>query len=133
MPYRTLLVEDESLLLMLLEDMLPELGFDVAQSAATTESALAAVESREFDAAILDVNLAGVASYPVADALAAKGIPFLFATGYGTAALPERFSGRPILEKPYGRQQLETALHALMRPVEGGMPAPMPAGVEPAA
>jgi CheY-like chemotaxis protein len=113
--------------------MLPELGFDVAQSAATTESALAAVESREFDAAILDVNLAGVASYPVADALAAKGIPFLFATGYGTAALPERFSGRPILEKPYGRSQLETALHALMRPVEGGMPDPMSAGVEPAA
>ena len=132
MAYRTLLVEDESLLLMLLEDVLPELGFDVAHSAATVDSALAAIESRAFDAAILDVNLAGVASYPVADALAAKGIPFIFATGYGTAAVPERFSGRPILEKPYGRPQLETALQALMRPAEGGTPDPSPAGVEPA-
>lgn len=107
------IVEDESLLVMVLEDMLPELGYEVAATAHSVPAALQALESHEPDLAILDVNLAGKPSFPVADALKLRGIPFVFASGYGESILPDRHASVPLVPKPYGRRELETALSAL--------------------
>lgn len=79
---RVLLVEDESMVAMLAEDMLLDLGCDVVV-AMRLDQALAQVEAGDFDLAVLDVNLGSTPSYPVADALFERCVPFLFATGYG--------------------------------------------------
>ena len=111
---RVLIVEDDVMIRMLIEDMLGDLGFAVAAEASKVNEALAAVNSTAFDVAILDVNLSGETTGPVAEALAARGTPFVFATGYGEHGLPDQFRDRPLLKKPFQieslRRMLETAL-----------------------
>ena len=111
---RILVVEDELIIRMLLEDMLGELGYTVAAEAARIEEALDAAKNADFDIAILDVNLNGQPISPVADALVARGMPFVFATGYGERGLPEPYRDRPTLKKPFQmdglKQMLQTAL-----------------------
>ena len=110
---RILVVEDELMIRMLLEDMLGELGYTVAAEAARIEEALEAAKNADFDIAILDVNLNGQPISPVADALVARGMPFVFATGYGERGLPEPYRDRPTLKKPFQmdglKQMLQTA------------------------
>lgn len=79
---RMLVVEDEMLVLLNLEDLLADLGCDHVVSAATVAQAIRLIDSQTFDLAILDVNLNGNPSYPIADALSALGVPFAFSTGY---------------------------------------------------
>jgi CheY-like chemotaxis protein len=110
---RVLVVEDEMLVAMNIEDMLLELGHEVAGLASRLAPALALARDSRFDAAMLDVNLAGEPSFPVADLLAERGIPFLFATGYGRHGIEERFRGRPILQKPFRAAELGAALAGL--------------------
>jgi len=110
---RVFIVEDESMLVMLLEDLLPTLGYTVAGSAASVDDALAELERTAIDVAVVDVNLAGTPSFPVADALRDRGVPFVFTTGYGQQGLPERFADAPVLAKPFRRQDIETALTRL--------------------
>ena len=110
---RILVVEDEMLVSMNIEDMLLELGHEVAGLASRLGPALALAGESRFDAAMLDVNLAGEPSFPVADLLAERGIPFLFATGYGRAGIDERFRSSPILQKPFRTAELGAALAAL--------------------
>jgi len=111
---RILVVEDELMIRMLLEDMLGELGYTVAAEAGRLEDALAAAQSADIDVAILDVNLNGQPILPVADALAARGTPFVFATGYGERGLPEPYRDRPTLKKPFQLEGLKQMLdHAL--------------------
>lgn len=105
-----LLVEDEMAVAMLLEDMLEELGCRVAATAARPAQALEAIEAHAFDAAILDVSLDGEDSYGIAAALAARGIPFVFSTGYGALGLRLDFRDRPLLQKPFRRRDLARAL-----------------------
>jgi len=108
-----LVVEDEGLIALLLDDMLEDLGFHVAYSAATVAQALAWLERGGApDAALLDVNLAGEKVYPVADALVARGVPFAFSTGYGDAQDP-RFGQAPLLGKPIVPDRLAAVLHSL--------------------
>jgi CheY-like chemotaxis protein len=111
---RVLIVEDDVMIRMLIEDMLADLGFAVAAQAAKVHEALAAVNSTDIDVAILDVNLSGETTGPVAEALAARGTPFVFATGYGEHGLPEQFRDRPLLKKPFQidglKRMLDTAL-----------------------
>ena len=113
---RILVVEDELMIRMLLEDMLGELGYTVAAEAGRIEEALEAAKSADFDVAILDVNLNGQPISPVADALVARGMPFVFATGYGERGLPEPYRDRPTLKKPFQmeglKQMLQSALDA---------------------
>jgi DNA-binding NtrC family response regulator len=113
---RILVVEDELMIRMLLEDMLAELGCSIAAEATRISDALEAVNKADFDIAILDVNVGGEPIAPVADALAARGTPFVFATGYGDRALPESHRERPTLKKPFQleslKRTLETALEA---------------------
>jgi two-component SAPR family response regulator len=76
---------------------------------------LQAVRNLEFDAAIVDVNLGGQFVYPVADELVARGVPFVFLTGYAKTTLPERLQACPHLLKPYNPVILERELMRLMR------------------
>lgn len=97
---RVLVVEDEPLVAMDVESSLAGAGCTVVGPAPSVARALALVASEGLDAAILDANLAGSAVDPVADALAARGVPFAFATGYGREALPARHAAAPVLRKP---------------------------------
>ena len=111
---RVLLVEDDSLVAMLVEDMLDELGFAVHGSAASVDAALEAVAKGGFDVAMLDVNLAGQPVFPVAEALDARGIPFVFASGYGAGGVPEAWAGRPVAAKPFRVDDLDAVLRAAL-------------------
>jgi CheY-like chemotaxis protein len=110
---RVLVVEDEALVSMLLEDMLADHGCEVAGVASRISQALDMVSGElAFDAAILDVNLGGEPIFPVAEALAARGAPFVFATGYGAGGLPEAWRSRPTLQKPFSHDDVGKALAA---------------------
>jgi CheY-like chemotaxis protein len=108
-----LIVEDEMLVAMNIEDMLLDLGHEVAGIASRLAAALQLAGEASFDAAMLDINLAGENSFPVADLLAERGIPFLFATGYGLQGIEERYRSRPLLQKPFRAHDLGMALAAL--------------------
>jgi CheY-like chemotaxis protein len=112
-PRRVLIVEDEVLVSILIEDALADLGIEVAGVAATLEEALAHAEAGNFDCAILDVHIQGKNVFPVAEALEARGVPFVFASGYGQRGVPEKYRGRPVLQKPFMTPELERALGGL--------------------
>jgi len=101
---RVLLVEDEIMIALLVEEILVEFGHTVVGPASRIDRALELVASEAIDVAILDVNIDGKEVYPVAEALAARVIPFMFVSGYGT--LPERFRDRPRLTKPFRQRAL---------------------------
>jgi CheY-like chemotaxis protein len=110
---RVLVVEDEGLVALMLEDMLEDIGYEVAFSAASVAQALAWIErDGDADVALLDVNLGGEAVFPVADALKARGVPYAFSTGYGEGHDP-RFSEAPLLGKPILAERLEQVLRDL--------------------
>ncbi|HLN07351.1 MAG TPA: response regulator [Xanthobacteraceae bacterium] len=107
---RVLIVEDEGLLALLLEDMLDDLGCTVAGTAATVAAAIDAIPKVDAGAAILDIKLGDDKSYAVAEALAAHGVPFVFATGYGDIQLEPPWQDRPVLQKPFAQKQLADLL-----------------------
>jgi len=110
---RVLIVEDEPLIAMMLEDFLEVLGKSAAGPADNCADAIALIDAGGIDAAILDVNLrGGDTSQPVADALAAAGIPFIFASG-GSGDVFGEHSGRPVLSKPFTMEAVARALAAL--------------------
>jgi CheY-like chemotaxis protein len=110
-----LIVEDEALLALTLADELSLLGCSSVGPFTTLGHAMQAVRDLEFDAAIVDVNLGGQFVYPVADELLARGVPFVFLTGYARSTLPERLQACPHLLKPYNPVLLERELSRLMR------------------
>lgn len=111
-----MVVEDESLVLFNLEDMLIEMGCVVVGPAMRLDEARALVDrAADADVAILDVNLGGAPVYPVAEALRERGVPVVFATGYGREGLPEEWQDRPVLLKPYTSDDVESALAAIAR------------------
>ena len=108
-----LVVEDEMMCLILIEEILTDLGASVA-AAATVVQALALIDAQIFDVATLDVNLNGNKSYPVAEALAARGVPFVFSTGYSDHALRDGYRDRPVLKKPFRPQEMVDAITRLL-------------------
>lgn len=110
---RVLLVEDETAIAMMLEDMLAELGYRVIGPVARLDKALAMAQREAVDVALLDINLDGSEVYPVAAALAARGIPFAFCTGYGKAGLRAPYDDHPILPKPFQRRTLRELIAKL--------------------
>ncbi|QND44493.1 response regulator (plasmid) [Rhizobium lusitanum] len=98
---RVLVVEDEMLVLIMIEDMLADLGCASVTGAATINQAIALIESQGFDAAMLDMNLNGNMTYLVADALATHGVPFAFSTGYSGDDIRDGYRDRPVLRKPF--------------------------------
>jgi len=111
---RVLVVEDEYLVAMLVEDMLDALGYAVGEIAQDLAAATKAAEQGEFDVAVLDVNLDGSFSNPVAEILSRRKIPFIFATGYGEAGPHESFESAPALQKPFDEDDLKAALSEVM-------------------
>ncbi len=110
-PLRIFVVEDEMLVAMNIEDMLLDLGHEVAGLASRLEPALSLAREGAFDVAMLDVNLAGETSFPVADILIGRSIPLLFATGYGVKGIAEDYSRFPVLQKPFRAMDLAAALN----------------------
>src|SRR5580658_1292176 len=119
---RVLLVEDEMLVAWLIEDMLADLGCAVVGPASSVNQALAMIDAEAIDAAVLDVNLNGQMSYPVADALLARGVPFVFSTGYASNRLQEGYRTYSALQKPYHMTELSDALAGLMAPADADHP-----------
>jgi CheY-like chemotaxis protein len=109
---RVLIVEDELMIRMLLEGMLEDLGHTVAGQAGSIEEALTLAKQAEFDVALLDVNLNGKPITPVVAILAARGVPFVFASGYGQRGVPEEYRDSPALQKPFQAEALAAALQA---------------------
>ena len=118
-PRKVLIVEDETLIAMLVEDMLIDLGYEVLGPATRLQRALEMAREESFDVALLDVNLAGEQSFPVAFELRERGIPFIFATGYGSKGLEERFRDEITLQKPFEMHQLEQAIFTALASAQG--------------
>ena len=110
---RVLVIEDESLVGMLIEDMLDQMGCAVAGSVSTLQQALENAARLEIDFAVLDINLRGQPSYPVAEALQARGVPFVFVSGYGDVS--ERWRSRPIIQKPFELDQLRREMERALQ------------------
>lgn len=107
---RVLVVEDEALISMLIEDMLAEIGCQHVEVAASVEGALGVLAKTSPDFAVLDINLNGQRSFPVADILRSRAIPFIFLSGYGARGLDATYADAKVLEKPFRVGDLETAL-----------------------
>ena len=108
---RILIVEDEMLVALNLEDMLVQLGHTVVAMAARIPEAMKLAAESHIDLAILDLNLSGMSSFPVADVLRSRGIPFMFATGYGSRGLTESYRSEIVMAKPYGLLQLQNTIN----------------------
>jgi CheY-like chemotaxis protein len=113
---KVFIVEDEMMVAMLIEDMLGDLGCETIGPAGRIEEALATAQEAAMDAAVLDVNLNGHETYPVADILRRRGVPFIFATGYGAAGLAERFRDAPTLQKPFQERDIARLLAQILEP-----------------
>ncbi len=114
-----LMVEDEMNLAMMLEDILDDAGYHVLK-AGRLPQALDIVaqsglgEAGRIDAAILDINLAGVQVFPLADILLARGVPFVFTSGYGRDGIPDAYPDSPVLQKPYGADSILRTLQRML-------------------
>ena len=115
---RILVVEDETLLAVTIEEILQDLGCVVVGPVGRLDAALRSATNDSLDAAVLDISIRGGMVFPVAEKLLARGIPFVFASGYGEWALPERFADRLRVAKPFTVRELEAAVGLLFtRPV----------------
>jgi CheY-like chemotaxis protein len=118
---RILVVEDEMIAAWVLERILADFGCKVIGPAARVKEALAIIEAEAIDAVLLDVNLNGEKSYPVADALVARGVPFVFSTGYNKDSMPNGYRHFPVLQKPYEAAKLAAIFAQLLTPKEPGV------------
>jgi CheY-like chemotaxis protein len=107
---RVLVVEDEMMVAMYVEDLLTELGYEVVAVATGFEQAVPLAQEGEFDFAVLDINLNGRLSFPIADMLRARGIPFLFASGYGSKGLNDNHRDAVRIQKPFRTRELAQAI-----------------------
>lgn len=113
---RVLLVEDSLLLGEVVKDHLSEVGCEVIGPAGDLEEALRLARSEALDLAVLDIRLGDDESFGVAEALAARGIPFLFLSGYDAQdALPQHLADRPVIGKPFRTEELSTAIQGLLK------------------
>lgn len=119
---RVLIVEDELMIVLMLEDLLTDAGFEIAGVATKLEAALASVQACSFEAAILDANLAGVSSAPVAAAFTARSIPFLVVSGYATTQQDGAFAAGLHVQKPFQTEALIQALRSILPARDAGEP-----------
>jgi CheY-like chemotaxis protein len=111
---KALVVEDEGAVALLIEDMLLDLGCEIAASAAALGKACELARSARIDFALLDLNLNGSSALPVAEILRERGIPFVFSTGYGVWGVSPDFSCYPIVAKPFVLADLHAKIAAAL-------------------
>jgi CheY-like chemotaxis protein len=109
---RILVVEDEAMVGLLLEDMVRNSGGEIVGPVAKFEEALELARNAVFDIAVLDLNLNGTLSYPIAEVVRGRGIPIIFSTGYGSEGLRESFRDLPVLQKPFSQGDFAQAVSA---------------------
>jgi CheY-like chemotaxis protein len=109
---RVLIIEDESIVAMMIEDLIVDMGHEVVGTAGRLEQAQSLAQDLAVDFAIVDVNLNGQHTYPVAEILKGRGVPFVFATGYGASGLKDEWKGSPVLQKPFQPEELVRAINA---------------------
>jgi DNA-binding response OmpR family regulator len=112
---RVFVVEDESMIRMMVTDMLEELRHRPVAEAGDVGEAAKLAQSADFDLAILDVNLKGKLITPVAELIKARVLPIIFATGYDLEDVPEQFRDIPALAKPFQLKDLATAIDEVNR------------------
>lgn len=105
---RVLIVEDEIIVALFLEDLLVDFGYEVAGVVSHLDQAM--THAADYDVAVLDVHINGRPVFDFADTLAARGTPFVFATGYGARGIPDRHAGRPVVQKPFQPEELKWVL-----------------------
>ena len=113
-PPAVLIVEDDEQLGEAIGLCVEQAGYEVVDCAQSVDAALATLGCRTVDAALLDINLGGELVYPVASALTARGVPFVFVTGHDPSEIPEQFRDRPVLPKPYYDTALCAALASML-------------------
>jgi CheY-like chemotaxis protein len=107
---RILVVEDNFIMALDLSQMVEELGGAVVGPAGRLDEGMALAQSNDIDGAILDVNLDGANTFPLADGLLASDVPVIFATGYDMTMIPDRFTQTPKLSKPFDLRSVEKAV-----------------------
>jgi CheY-like chemotaxis protein len=107
---RILVIEDEMLILMMIEDMLADLGCESVAVASKIGSAISLIEGQDFDTAMLDMNLNGIESYPIADALTVREVPYFFSTGNSLTHVKDGYRDQDVLKKPFTFEQLSDML-----------------------
>jgi CheY-like chemotaxis protein len=107
---RVLVIEDEMLILMMIEDMLADLGCESVAVASKIGPAISLIEGQKFDTAMLDMNLNGIESYPIADALTARDVPYFFSTGNSLTNVKDGYREQDVLKKPFTFEQLSSML-----------------------
>ena len=112
---RVLVIEDEMLILMMIEDMLADLGCDSVAVASKIGPAISLIQGQDFDTAMLDMNLDGIESYPIADALKAREVPFFFSTGNSLTNMKDGYRDQDVLKKPFTFEQLSNMLSRSLR------------------
>jgi CheY-like chemotaxis protein len=112
---KVLVVEDQAPIALQMEDMLVDSGCEVVGPASRVGQALRLLSDNAVDAAVLDLNIAGELVYPVADALDARGLPYIFATGYSPSDVADRYGHRPVLQKPFSRRVFLEAIRDTIR------------------
>lgn len=112
---KVLIIEDESIVAMMIEDLIVDMGHEVVGTAGRLEQAQKLATELALDFAIVDVNLNGQLTYPVAETLKARGVPFVFATGYGAQGLKDEWKQSPVLQKPFQPEDLTRAINAVAR------------------
>jgi CheY-like chemotaxis protein len=112
---KVLVVEDQAPIALQMEDMLVESECEVVGPASRVGQALRLLSDNAVDAAVLDLNIAGELVYPVADALDARGLPYVFATGYSPSDVADRYGHRPVLQKPFSRRVFLEAIRDTIR------------------
>jgi len=113
--HRILVVEDEAMISMLLEDMVLDCGGELVGPVARFDDALELARKAEFGIAVLDLNLNGTLSYPIAEVIRERGIPVIFATGYRADGVLDSFRDCPALQKPFSQQDFAEAVASACR------------------
>src|SRR5580692_10995432 len=108
------LVEDETLIRMMVVEMLKELGHRVVAEAGSIQTAEPLARTSEFDLAVFDINVAGFIISPIAEIVATRGLPFVFISGYGPEGLPALFKDKPVLRKPFLISQFAAMIHSAL-------------------
>jgi DNA-binding response OmpR family regulator len=111
---KVLVIEDSPVVGPFTADILAELGFEAVGPAPNMASARQLAEQADYDAALLDIHIRGERVFPLCEALDAKGVPFIFTSGYADWQMPDKWQDRPRLQKPYSIDELSSALDALL-------------------